>query len=219
MYSPSFEGTKAAFEALFEEYGLPEQIHTDNGEPFASAVSLSELTRLAVWFIELGIAPVYSRPGHPQGNGKHERMHRELKAEATRPPAGSLQRQQQKFDEFRHEYNELRPHQGLGQHRPQDLYYRSSRNYESVIEPWKYPEGTVLKYVCRNGAIRSGAGKWVMVSTTLIDKYIALEQFASEKWRVYYRNALLGYLDENELRIVHRGGRLRRTDKKCKGCA
>ena len=219
MHSPTFEGTKAVFEALFEEYGLPEQIHTDNGEPFASAVSLSELTRLAVWFIELGIVPVYSRPGRPQDNGKHERMHRELKAEATKPPAGNLKGQQQKFEEFRHEYNDLRPHQGLGQRRPQDLYYRSRRIYESVIEPWQYPEGTVVKYVCRNGAIRWGAGRWVMVSTTLIEKYIGLEQIASDKWRVYYRNVLLGYLDENELRIVDSEGRLRRTNKKCKGCA
>ncbi len=219
MHSPTFEGTKAVFEALFEEYGLPEQIHTDNGEPFASAVSLSRLTRLAVWFIELGIVPVYSDPGHPQDNAKHERMHRELKAAVTRPPGSNLKRQQLRFDEFRHRYNDVRPHQGLGQRRPQDLYYRSSRIYEPAIEPWQYPDGIVVKYVCRNGAVRWGAGQWVMVSTTLIEKYIGLEQFAADKWRVYYRNVLLGYLDEAELRIVDDEGRLKRTNKKCKGCA
>ena len=80
MHRPTFEGTKAVFEALFEEYGLPEQIHTDNGEPFASAVSLSRLTNLAVCFMEHGVTPVYSDPGHPEHNPEHERMHRDLKA-------------------------------------------------------------------------------------------------------------------------------------------
>jgi transposase InsO family protein len=114
MHRPTLERTKAVFEALLEEYGLPEQIHTDNGEPFASAVSLSRLTRLSVWFMDLGTVPVYSDPGHPEHNGSDERMHKELKAEAIRPPGYSLGRQQQKFDEFRQEYNEIRPHQALG---------------------------------------------------------------------------------------------------------
>ena len=90
MHQPTYEGARAVFQALFERYGLPKQIHSDNGEPFASAVSLSRLTRLAVWFMELGIVPVYSDPAHPEQNGRHERMHEELKAEATRPPAYSL---------------------------------------------------------------------------------------------------------------------------------
>ena len=90
MHQPTYEGTKAVFEALFKRYGLPKQIHSDNGEPFASAVSLSRLTRLAVWFMDLGIQPVYSDPAHPEHNGSHERMHEELKAEATKPPAYSL---------------------------------------------------------------------------------------------------------------------------------
>ncbi|MGA2766009.1 MAG: DDE-type integrase/transposase/recombinase [Spirochaetia bacterium] len=90
MHKPTFEGTKAVFEELFEEYGLPNQIHTDNGEPFASAMSLARLTKLAVWFMDLGIVPVYSDPGHPEHNGSHERMHRELKADATRPAKYSL---------------------------------------------------------------------------------------------------------------------------------
>ena len=113
MYKPTFESTKAAFEALFEEFGLPDQIHTDNGEPFASTVSLSRLTRLAVWFMDLGIVPVYSDPGHPEQNPEHERMHKDLKAASARPPAWSLGRQQQKFEAFRYEHNDVRPHQSL----------------------------------------------------------------------------------------------------------
>ena len=85
MYHPDQEGSRPVFEAVFREYGLPEQMHTDNGGPFASAQGLARLSHLAVWFLELGIEPVYSDPAHPEQNGRHERMHRELKGEATRP--------------------------------------------------------------------------------------------------------------------------------------
>jgi len=213
MHRPTFEGTKAVFEALFKKYGLPKQIHSDNGEPFASAVSLSRLTRLAVWFMDLGIQPVYSDPAHPEQNGSHERMHEELKAEATKPPAYSLGQQQHKFDAFRYFYNVQRPHQALGQRRPKDFYRRSSRSFPRTTRPWKYPQGICTKYVCRNGAIRWGASKWVMVSTTLIEKYIGLEEIVKGKWRVYYRDMLLGYLDERELRIQDQLGRLLRAAK------
>jgi transposase InsO family protein len=214
MHRPTFVGTKAVFESLFEEYGLPEQIHTDNGEPFASAVSLSRLTNLAVYFIEHSVTPVYSDPGHPEHNPEHERMHKDLKAVVTHPPAYSLGRQQVKFEQFRHEHNELRTHQSLNQHTPRDLYYRSARNYDPEVEPWQYPEGLVAKYVCRNGAFRWGAAKWVVVSSTLIERYIGLEQIAEGTWRVYYRDVLLGYLDEAQLRILDDQGRLHRARKK-----
>ena len=216
MHKPTYEGTQAVFQELFERHGLPKQIHSDNGAPFASAVSLSRLTRLAVWFMELGIVPVYSDPAHPEQNGSHERMHEELKAEATRPPAYSLGPQQRKFNVFRHEYNEDRPHQALGQRRPREFYRCSRRRLPLRTRTWKYPQGMVVKYVCRNGAIRWGFGKWVMVSTTLITKYIGLEEMAVGKWRVYFRDTLLGYLDEESLRIQDDIGRLRRTEKKHK---
>lgn len=155
--------------------------------------------------------PVYSDPGHPEQNGSHERMHRELKEEATRPPAKSLGWQQRKFDAFRKDYNEVRPHQTLGQRRPAEFYTPSPRRLPRKKKPWKYPEGMVVKYVCRNGAIRWGAHKWITISTTLIEKYIGLEEFAAGKWRVYFRNVLLGYLDEKILRIQDDQGRLRRN--------
>jgi transposase InsO family protein len=216
MHQPTYEGARAVFEGLFRQYGLPKQIHSDNGEPFACAVSLSRLTRLAVWFLELGIVPVYSDPGHPEQNGRHERMHAELKAEATRPPASSLGRQQRKFDAFRQDYNEQRPHQALGQRKPCEFYQHSRRRPPAQIRLWKYPQGMVVKYVCRNGAVRWGFGKWVFVSITLATRYIGLEEMAAGKWRVYYRDTLLGYLDEQVLRIQDDLGRLRRAQKKPK---
>ena len=215
MHKPTYEGTRAVFEALFKRYGLPKQIHSDNGEPFASGVSLSRLTRLAVWFMDLGIQPVYSDPAHPEQNGSHERMHEELKAEATKPAAYSLAQQQHKFDAFRHFYNAQRPHQALGQRRPKEFYRRSSRGLPRTTRPWKYPQGMCTKYVCRNGAIRWGSSKWVVVSTTLIEKYIGLEEIVKGKWRVYYRDTLLGYLDERELRIQDELGRLLRAARNC----
>jgi hypothetical protein len=215
MHKPTYEGTRAVFEALFKRYGLPKQIHSDNGEPFASGVSLSRLTRLAVWFMDLGIQPVYSDPAHPEQNGSHERMHEELKAEATKPPAYSLVQQQHKFEAFRHFYNAQRPHQALGQRRPKEFYRRSPRRLPRTTRPWKYSQGMCTKYVCRNGAIRWGSSKWVMVSTTLIEKYIGLEEIVKGKWRVYYRDTLLGYLDERELRIQDELGRLLRAAKNC----
>jgi transposase InsO family protein len=214
MHRPTFEGTKAVFQALFRKHGLPKQIHSDNGEPFASAVSLSRLTRLAVWFMDLGIEPVYSDPGHPEHNGSHERMHEELKAEATRPPGYSLGPQQRKFDAFRHEYNDERPHQALGQRKPKEFYCNSPRRLPRWIKACRYPEGMSVKYVCRNGAMRWGSNKWVVVSSTLIEKYVGLEELVKGKWRVYYRDTLLGYLDERTLRIQDDLGRQRRAEKK-----
>lgn len=214
MHRPTFEGTKAVFQALFRKHGLPKQIHSDNGEPFASAVSLSRLTRLAVWFMDLGIEPVYSDPGHPGHNGSHERMHEELKAEATRPPGYSLGPQQRKLDAFRRDYNEERPHQALGQRKPKEFYNNSPRRLPRKIVKWSYPEGMSVKYVCRNGALRWGGSKWVVVSTTLIEKYVGLQEMAKGKWRVYYRDKLLGYLDEHTLRIQDDLGRTLRAKKK-----
>ena len=219
MHRATFEATKAVFEALFDEFGLPDQIHTDNGEPFASAVSLSRLTRLAVWFMDLGIIPVYSDPGHPEQNAEHERMHKDLKAAATHPVAWSLRGQQRKFEAFRREHNEVKPHQALNGHTPQELFYRSSHLYDGTIQPYEYPAGVEVKYVCRNGAIRWGAHRWVTVSTTLIERYVGLERIAEGKWRVYYRNYLLGYLDEKEMRIMDGQGRFRRAEKKCQRSA
>jgi transposase InsO family protein len=211
---PTSEATKAVFVRLFEEFGLPAQIHTDNGEPFASAVSLSRLTHLAVWFIDLEIVPVYSDPGHPEQNGKHERMHKELKEQATRPAASNIRSQQRKLEEFRRVYNEARPRKSLNGHTPQELYYRSARNYEEPQEQWEYPPEFEVKYVCRNGAIRWHHQSWITVSTTLMEKHIGLEKIAEGLWRVYYRDMLLGYLDEKQMRVLDDAGRYMRAQPK-----
>lgn len=199
--------SRPVFEGVFDKYGLPLQIHTDNGPPFGNVSSIARLTLLAVWFLELGIEPVYSDPGHPEQNGRHERMHRELKAEATRPPAYGFAVQQRWLDAFRKEYNELRPHQALGNIPPARVHVPSTRRFDGTILPWNYPKEFKVFKVCRNGAIRWGCHNWVMVSTTLIGKYIGLEEIGNNIGRVYFRQKLLGYLDAAILRIQDDHGR------------
>jgi len=119
-------------------YGLPDAIHSDNGEPFSSTASIGGLSRLMVKFIRLGIRIERSRPGHPQDNGKHERMHRTLKEEATKPPGKNCAAQQLQLDAFQQEYNHERPHEALGQRQPARLYRPSRRLFPDVLPEITY---------------------------------------------------------------------------------
>src|SRR5256885_7717371 len=123
-----------AFERLFEEFGLPGVIRSDNGVPFASPNALFNLSKLAVWWLRLGINIERLKPGHPQQNGRHERMHLTLKKEATRPPAMNSLQQQAKFDDFVREFNRERPHEALGMKCPAELYAASARRYDGLPE-------------------------------------------------------------------------------------
>lgn len=211
LHHPDFQGSKPVFEAVFREFGLPRQIHTDNGGPFASAQGLGRSSQLSVWFLDLDIEPVYSDPAHPEQNGRHERMHRELKAEATRPAAHSLAAQQRKLNTFRTDYNEQRPHKALGNVPPARVHTPSLRPYPTKIEPWDYPSSMAVRYVSRNGAIRWNRTSWVMVSTTMAGRNVGLEEIGNGIWRVFYRSKLLGYLDATTLRIQDSLGRTKRN--------
>jgi len=125
-------GAKETFEALFNRYGLPKAIRSDNARPFAST-ALGRLSQLSVWWIRLGIRPELIEPGKPQQNGQHERMHRRLKAETTRPPAANLAKQQRVFNRFRSEYNEVRPHEGIELQTPASLYRASRRGLPNEV--------------------------------------------------------------------------------------
>lgn len=123
-------------------------------------------------------------------------MHRELKAEAARPPASNRILEQKRLDKFVKEYNTFRPHQSLGNKTPASVHVRSNREYSSKIITWDYPANLQVRRVFKNGAIRWGSDNWVMVSTALIDKHIGLEELGNGIWRVSFRSKLLGYLDE-----------------------
>jgi transposase InsO family protein len=211
LYNPTLEACKKGFEEAFREFGMPLQMHTDNGPPFGCVASLSRLTRLAVWLIELGIEPVYSDPGHPEQNGRHERMHRELKGESTRPPGYNLQGQQRKLNSFVHLYNEIRPHDALGKKPPAKVHTHSSRAFPEKIREWDYPKEFQDRYVCRNGALRWGHAKWVGVSTALNEKRVGLEEVGDGIWRVYFRQKVIGYLNEKVMRIQDKQGRYGRN--------
>jgi transposase InsO family protein len=126
----NYDLARLGFERTFRQYGLPEVIRTDNGTPFSS-IGLGGLSRLSYWWIRLGIRPERIEPGHPEQNGRHERMHRTLKAYTATPPAKTLAAQQKRFHAFKKEYNQDRPHEALGMRTPSEYYVRSLREYPS----------------------------------------------------------------------------------------
>lgn len=188
-----------AFERLFREFGLPDAIRTDNGVPFATT-ALARLSRLSVWWIKLGIRPELTQPAHPQQNGKHERMHRTLKAETTRPPGQNLKAQQRKFDRWRSEFNVERPHESLAMASPAALYVPSLRPYPKKIEHPTYPAHFEVRYVSRNNGIRWNR-RWINVSATLREEYVGCEEIADGVWNVWFGPLLLGRFDERQLTI------------------
>ena len=172
------------FTSLFQKFGLPNRIRTDNGVPFASS-ALARLSALSVWFIKLGIYPELIEPGRPQQNAIHERMHRTLKREATIPPASSLPAQQRRFDDFRKVFNELRPHEALAMKRPAQLYRPSTRAFPRRIAPYDYPSHFLVRRVSRDGTIRV-LSKQIFVSNTLHDDFVGLEEVDDNVYELYF---------------------------------
>ena len=144
---------QAIFEAAFREYGLPQAIRTDNGAPFASR-ALAGLSRLAVWWMKLGIVPERIEAGHPEQNGRHERMHRTLKQETAQPPAANRREQQRALDRFRKEYNQVRPHEALGMRTPGAVYQSSPRRFPARVPEPEYPESMLVRTIGHKGQIR-----------------------------------------------------------------
>ena len=201
--------SKPVFTRLFKEYGLPTRIRTDNGVPFATN-TLARLSSLSAWWVRLGVLPELIEPGKPQQNGRHERMHRTLKAETTRPPAASCRAQQRKFNRFREEFNNERPHEGLDMHTPASCYEPSPREMPSKLPALEYPDRFELRYVSANGGIRWKKHAWVNVSSVCVGEYVGLEEIDDGVWNVYFGPLKLGRLLEQHMRIEDAYGRLRR---------
>ena len=165
--------------------------------------------KLSVWWLQLGIRPELIEPARPAQNGRHERMHRDLKADTTRPPAYSPRAQQRRFDDFRHIFNEVRPHEALAQRRPAALYQPSDRPYASRRPPITYPTHFEARRVATNGGIRWNK-RWVNVSHILATRPVGLEPLASGTWNIFFGPVHLGWLDERDYRIHdHRGRTMR----------
>lgn len=195
--SVAIRGTRATFERLFAEYGLPQRILTDGGVPFASPCSVRRLSKLSVWWVRLGIEPVLIEPGHPEQNGCHERMHRTLKRATARPPAGSMCAQQRSFDGFRHEYNEERPHESLGMKPPAEFYSPSGRPYPPEERIVDYPGHYEVRIVGVSGEI-NWRGERRFVSQTLHGERVGLEETDDGLWSLYFGPLLLGRYHERD---------------------
>lgn len=178
------EQVQAIFEAAFRECGLPQAIRTDNGAPFASR-AIAGLSRLAVWWMKLGIVPERIAAGHPEQNGRHERMHRTLKQETASPPAANRRAQQRKFDRFRREYNEERPHEALGMQTPGSLYTRSDRFYPARVPEPEYGDALLVRRVHPRGQF-SWKHQDVFLSETLIGESIGLLPLDDRIYTVYF---------------------------------
>lgn len=198
LYSENYKQTKAAFRKAFKRYGMPKQIHTDNGNPFASAMSLKRYGRLSYWFIDLEIVPIYSDPGRPQQNGKHERMHKDLKSKCAKPPSYSLIPQQRRLNIFKEEYNQIRPHEALNMQTPASIYEASKIKYPEKISKYIYPDGVDKRMVTKTGGLRWKKTDYVMISNALYGKDVGMENIGNGIWRIYYRHVFLGYFDENK---------------------
>jgi transposase InsO family protein len=204
MYRPEGLRTRACFEAVFREYGLPRALRTDNGVPFAS-IALGGLSALAVWLVKLDVMPERIEPGQPQQNGRHERMHRTLKAATAKPPKGSLSAQQRAFNHFRHEYNDERPHRALGGgRRPGELYRPSTRVLPVRTPAVSYPDHFAIRKVRQEGHMK-WEGHEVFVSKTLAGEPVGLKPLDHDRWELYFGRLPLGILDARTHKIVRPG--------------
>jgi len=187
------------FERAFEEFGLPSAIRTDNGVPFASAHALYGLSKLAVWWLRLGIRLERITPGHPQENGRHERMHLTLKNEATRPAAPNVLQQQVRFDAFVRRYNTERPHQALDMKTPGAIYTPSTRPYHG-LEELEYPfhDWTAVITTCGRICYRT---RKINVSQVFAGQKVGVKQVDDHIWLVTFMHYDLGYFDDETCRL------------------
>jgi transposase InsO family protein len=197
---PALKETMAGFEQAFIEFGLPEAIKTDNGQPFAG-LSIGGLTRLSIWLLKLGIMPERIQKGHPEQNGRHERMHRTLKEATALPPKNTFLEQQFSFDQFRNEYNYERPHQALDGQRPADVYQSSRRNLPQRIPEMIYPDDFEIRKVRSNGEIR-WYGKHYFISELLYREPVGLQIIDDGRALIHFGRLKLGILDAREDKII-----------------
>jgi putative transposase len=194
---------RAAMADVFEEYGLPLSIRSDNGSPFAS-VGAAGLSVLSVHWVKLGIRLERIVPGKPQQNGRHERMHRTLKAETTRPAAASLAEQQARFDAFREDFNHHRPHEALGQQVPAEHYEASPRRLPArVSEPW-YDADHAVRRVRPTGEIKWG-GASVFISQALAGEPVGIAEAENGDWLVRFATIDLGIIDRRTNKLTRFG--------------
>lgn len=199
----SYPCTRPLFERAFAAFGLPDCIRSDNGTPFAST-GLAGLSRLSVWWMQLGIRVERIAPGCPEQNGSHEQFHRVLKRDTTRPPARTADAQQRRFDAFRREYNEQRPHDALAGASPAHFYRRSLRRLPRRLPPIAYPLHWEVRGADSSGVI-TFHGRPLNVTRALADQDIGLEEIDDAVWRIWFLATPLGHFDERRWRWMRSG--------------
>ena len=196
QYQETWRGVKRVLRRLFQEYGKPQYLHSDNGSAFASIQSPQGFGSLSYWLLDHGIEPVFSDPGHPTQNGRHERMHRDLKAECCSPPSWDLRVQNRKMNAFRREYNEVRPHESLDQRLPVAVHQPGNRAYRDEVKPAEYDAELRVFKVYKSGVFRLNGYEFVTVSRGLLDNYVGLKSLGNRVYEVYYRQTCLGYFQQ-----------------------
>ena len=186
-------GVIPVFRQLFEERGLPEAIRSDNGVPFASPNGLYNLSRLSVWWLRLGLAIERIKPGCPQQNGRHERMHLTLKKETTKPAGANSLQQQARFDDFVSEFNDERPHEALAMKRPGELYRPSAKRYAGLPEvDYPFHDRDVLVTACGRICLHR---KKINISTVMAGQRLGIKEVDEGIWLITFMHYDLGYID------------------------
>jgi len=198
QYNENTKNVISVLKKVFKQYGKPKYFHTDNGSAFASIQSPGGYGFLSYWLLDHDIQPVFSDPGRPDQNGRHERMHKDLKARCCKPPAHNLRSQNRRMNDFVKEYNFERPHEKLDMKTPGKIHQLSDREWSDKIMPIEYDSDLMVKKVTVSGAIRWGAYEWVNISRCLIGKYIGIKKLGNRVYQVFYRNFSLGYFKEGE---------------------
>lgn len=199
LVGPTTDLSRPVFERVFRQFGLPHALRSDNGSPFSST-ALAGLSALAIWWLKLGIRLERNAPSRPDHNGRHERMHRTLKAEATKPPASSFAAQQRRLDEWRREYNDERPHQALDMRTPASVYLPSPRQLPRRLPAAEYPIGYEIRRIRSSGDLKWRSEKH-FVSEALVGETVGLHQVSDGLWVAYFGTLRIGVLDEHDDRF------------------
>jgi putative transposase len=199
MPGPRLFESKKEFQRIFEEYGLPDAIRTDNGQPFAG-LCIGGLTQLSIWWLKLGITPERIALGKPQQNGRHERMHKTLKEATVLPPKATLEDQQVAFESFRTEFNQERPHQSLDGRRPKDVHTQATKRMPTKLSEVTYPDKFHIRKVRSNGEIK-WCGKHYYLTELLCGEPIGFEEIDDGRAIVHFASLKLGLIDARKNKI------------------
>jgi transposase InsO family protein len=217
MAAISDEAAREACSEVFTQWGVPLSIRSDNGAPFAST-GLGGLTKLSAFFIRLGIQLERIRPSHPEENGRHERMHRTLKAETTRPARANLLQQQEVFDDWMEEFNHARPHEALDMKRPAELFVASPRPMPASLPELQYPLHDDVQRVSRGGIIYiAGLGK-AFLTTALAGQEVGIREESDNRWLVTFGHLDLGIVDRSKRIIPIETARAQDSEKASPMC-